>query len=352
MLMIFLQLNVHHWVLRAVVASFAFRAAGKLTFGVGRCACCSTPRGACSCSGLQIAAPVMLATMVMDVTVGFISKASPQLPALFIGVPPKTLLGLRPAGSHRGALAGIFWKADLRMRWAGAGACWDWRSELRRNAFGRITAQKRPHPGARTKAREKGQVVALARPGCGAHAAGRGLRHGLGSRALDRALARYFDQPAERCRVHAMGRGRRSAAGSHRERDPSVGRPAAGHRFVLAVGSTLAQGRHRVCGGGPDAKLSRLNPASNLQQLFSLAGLSRVLRSLLPTSLILFLAVKLIQSHAEAISHAAVCTCLGLLAQLGSLLRGARLEVLDWFCSPGPGSIISCSGALTNNPCA
>ena len=43
--------------------------------------------------GVQIAAPILLATMVIDVTIGFLSKASPQLPAMFIGISAKSLAG-------------------------------------------------------------------------------------------------------------------------------------------------------------------------------------------------------------------------------------------------------------------
>jgi len=45
-------------------------------------------------AGVQIAAPSLAATLVADVALGFLGKASPQLPVLFIGIAVKNLLGL------------------------------------------------------------------------------------------------------------------------------------------------------------------------------------------------------------------------------------------------------------------
>ena len=45
-------------------------------------------------AGVQIAAPGLAATLVADVGLGFLGKASPQLPVLFIGLAVKNLLGL------------------------------------------------------------------------------------------------------------------------------------------------------------------------------------------------------------------------------------------------------------------
>ena len=45
-------------------------------------------------AGLQIAAPVVVASLFADVALGFIGKASPQLPVLFVGISLKNLLGL------------------------------------------------------------------------------------------------------------------------------------------------------------------------------------------------------------------------------------------------------------------
>ncbi|HET7108461.1 MAG TPA: EscU/YscU/HrcU family type III secretion system export apparatus switch protein [Candidatus Acidoferrum sp.] len=92
--------------------------------------------------------------------------------------------------------------------------------------------------------------------------------------------------------------------------------------FVVAVASTLAQGVPTFAVEALAPNFNKLNPVNNLQQLFSLAGVSRVLKSLLPTSIILYLAIGLIRSHAEAILHATRLHGEGLLALLGSLCVG------------------------------
>jgi flagellar biosynthetic protein FlhB len=92
--------------------------------------------------------------------------------------------------------------------------------------------------------------------------------------------------------------------------------------FVVAVGSTLAQGVPTFATEALAPNFNKLNPVNNLQQLFSLAGVSRVLKSLLPTSIILYLAIGLIRSHAEAILHATRLQGEGLLVLLGTLCVG------------------------------
>lgn len=98
-LLIFLECNVHHWLLRAIVRSFAYLPAsaafGNLSVGGGLL----QAAGGIFLAGLQIAAPVLAATLVADVALGFLAKASPQLPVLFIGLAVKNLLGLALLGA-------------------------------------------------------------------------------------------------------------------------------------------------------------------------------------------------------------------------------------------------------------
>jgi len=95
--------------------------------------------------------------------------------------------------------------------------------------------------------------------------------------------------------------------------------PLLGTAFVVAVGSTLAQGVPTFAVEALTPNFNKLNPVNNLQQLFSMAGISRVLRSLVPTSIILYLAIGVIRSHAAAILHATRLHGAGMLALLGSL---------------------------------
>jgi len=44
--------------------------------------------------GIQIAAPVLSATLAADLVLGLLGKASPQMPLMLLGPPVKSLLGL------------------------------------------------------------------------------------------------------------------------------------------------------------------------------------------------------------------------------------------------------------------
>ena len=66
-------------------------------------------------AGLQIAAPVLVASLFADVALGFIGKASPQLPVLFVGISIKNLLGLA-LSLRRGRLLAAFLRRPLRPR--------------------------------------------------------------------------------------------------------------------------------------------------------------------------------------------------------------------------------------------
>jgi len=93
-LLIFLQLDVHHWLLRAVVSSFAYLPAGAALMTFSAASGLWHAAGGIFLAGVQIAAPALAATLVADVALGFLGKASPQMPVLFIGLAVKNLLGL------------------------------------------------------------------------------------------------------------------------------------------------------------------------------------------------------------------------------------------------------------------
>lgn len=93
-LLIFLQFNVHHWLLRGLAASFAYLPPGSVVLNLGVTTSLLRAAGAIWLVGLQIAAPVVVATMLIDVTLGFLAKASPQIPILFLGLSIKTVVAL------------------------------------------------------------------------------------------------------------------------------------------------------------------------------------------------------------------------------------------------------------------
>jgi flagellar biosynthesis protein FliR len=93
-LLIFLELDVHHWLMRALVRSFAYLPPGKFSLTLSAAGGLLHAAGGIFLSGVQIAAPSLVATLVIDVALGFLGKASPQLPVMFIGIAVKNLVGL------------------------------------------------------------------------------------------------------------------------------------------------------------------------------------------------------------------------------------------------------------------
>jgi flagellar biosynthesis protein FlhB len=96
--------------------------------------------------------------------------------------------------------------------------------------------------------------------------------------------------------------------------------PVLGVSFAVALASTCAQGGLVVSSEALQPSWERLNPASNLGQIFSFAGLSRLLRSLVPFAAIAALCVSVLQRELPQLAHASRQGSWGLLAQLGSLL--------------------------------
>jgi flagellar biosynthetic protein FliR len=93
-MLIFLRMDVHLWLLRALGNSFTYLPPGSahLTRPFTMMALDSGAR--VIEIGVQIAAPVLSATLVTDLVLGLLGKASPQLPLMLLGPAVKTLLGL------------------------------------------------------------------------------------------------------------------------------------------------------------------------------------------------------------------------------------------------------------------
>jgi len=93
-LLIFLRLNVHLWILRALARSFDYLppATGHVR-AVFAIAALQAGAGVFTI-GVQIAAPVLSATLFADIALGLLGKASPQLPLILLGPAVKSVLGL------------------------------------------------------------------------------------------------------------------------------------------------------------------------------------------------------------------------------------------------------------------
>jgi len=93
-LLIFLQFNVHHWMIRAIARSYALVPVGSVSLSAPLVREFFHIAGSMWIVGVEIAGPIVLATMVVDLSLKFLAKVSPQIPVILMGVSVKFLLGL------------------------------------------------------------------------------------------------------------------------------------------------------------------------------------------------------------------------------------------------------------------
>ena len=93
-LLLFIELQVPHWLLRGLARSFEYAPPGTFSLTWPAVSALFKFAAGMWLAAVQIAAPVLVATLFADVALGFLGKASPQLPVLFIGLSIKSLLGL------------------------------------------------------------------------------------------------------------------------------------------------------------------------------------------------------------------------------------------------------------------
>jgi flagellar biosynthetic protein FliR len=93
-MLIFLRLNVHFWILRALVNSFDYLPPSSGHFGASFTSSVLHAGSSVFSIGIQIAAPVLSATLLADIALGLLGKASPQLPLMLLGPAVKSVLGI------------------------------------------------------------------------------------------------------------------------------------------------------------------------------------------------------------------------------------------------------------------
>ncbi len=93
-MLIFLRLDVHLWLLRAIGNSFAYLPPGSAQLTRPFTLSLIGAGTSILLIGVQIAAPVLSATLLTDLVLGLMGKASPQLPLMLLGPAVKSLLGL------------------------------------------------------------------------------------------------------------------------------------------------------------------------------------------------------------------------------------------------------------------
>ncbi|HEY0759300.1 MAG TPA: flagellar biosynthetic protein FliR [Acidisarcina sp.] len=93
-MLIFLRLDVHLSLLRAIGGSFSYLPPGPLHLSSAFTLSALNAGASVFEIGVRIAAPVLSATLLADVVLGLLGKASPQLPLMLLGPAIKSILGL------------------------------------------------------------------------------------------------------------------------------------------------------------------------------------------------------------------------------------------------------------------
>ena len=92
-MLVFLGLNVHLALLRMVAESFEYLPVESARLSPAFAAATLRLGAAVFSLGVQFAAPVVAATLVADVIIGLMGKASPQMPLILLGPAIKSMLG-------------------------------------------------------------------------------------------------------------------------------------------------------------------------------------------------------------------------------------------------------------------
>jgi len=118
-LILFLQMNVHHWLLRGLAKSFEYVPVGSIAITAPAMKELFRATRGMWLLGVEIAAPILVATILLDLAVGLLSKASPQMPAVFLGIPIKNLVGYAVLAIGVGFWPGIFEEQfSLALGWS------------------------------------------------------------------------------------------------------------------------------------------------------------------------------------------------------------------------------------------
>ncbi|HZQ43553.1 MAG TPA: flagellar biosynthetic protein FliR [Acidobacteriaceae bacterium] len=93
-MLIFLRMDVHLWLLGAIGRSFELLPPGAMHLSAAFTTLAVRAGGEVFVLGLQMAAPVFSATLLTDLALGLLGRASPSMPLMLLGPPVKMLLGL------------------------------------------------------------------------------------------------------------------------------------------------------------------------------------------------------------------------------------------------------------------
>lgn len=92
-LLLFVVLNAHHWYLRAMLDSYQMVPVFGASMSSGLSDEVVRLGGQMFVLGVQLAAPVMFVGLTIDILLGIIGRAAPQIHILIAGMPLKVLMG-------------------------------------------------------------------------------------------------------------------------------------------------------------------------------------------------------------------------------------------------------------------
>ena len=128
-MLIFLALDVHHWILRAVAHSFEYLPPGTATLNPMFTRALLHEGAIVLELGIQIAAPVLAATLLVDMVLGLLGKASPQMPLMLLGPRGQKHAGSAAAWQRRFVFGHDCLNDIFRNRSHTPSSCCTWRSE-------------------------------------------------------------------------------------------------------------------------------------------------------------------------------------------------------------------------------
>lgn len=112
--MVLLAAGLHRTLLASVMRSFAEAPVGSVFLDQRAGIALVGMAGGIFMAALQLAAPVLAATLLVEITIALLARLSPQLPALALTVPAKTMVGYVVL---IGSIA--LWPRFIEMRFAG-----------------------------------------------------------------------------------------------------------------------------------------------------------------------------------------------------------------------------------------
>jgi flagellar biosynthetic protein FliR len=117
-LLLFLQFNVHHWMLRGLAHSYDVVAPGQAAVTLSSTTALLHGAAGMWSAAVQICAPLLVTALSIDVLLALLARASPQLPVLQVGMAVKAIAGFAVLWAAIGSWPHLFeryFAAALRL---------------------------------------------------------------------------------------------------------------------------------------------------------------------------------------------------------------------------------------------